>query len=72
MTNTKRPRVSRLAIIYADSGCLSLNICKVSDFCGKTEGGGIVHVKLELKLGEQVWMFVQDGVQKLLIVLCLH
>lgn len=45
----RRAQASSLVILSADSSYLPLNISKVSNFCGSTKDGGMVHVKLELK-----------------------
>lgn len=47
----KTPGVKVGNILRWQQPFVSKYISKVSNFCGNTEDGGIVHVKLELKLG---------------------
>lgn len=56
----QRPQVSGLAIVHAHSSCLSKYISKVQNVWGIMEDSQIVKVKLELKLGGQVWLFGQN------------
>lgn len=50
-----------MAVFHADSGRLSLNICRVSHFCGNTEDDGTARMKLELKL----WAGVVVGTEQI-------